>query len=102
MKEDLRKEIQSQFDSYEPERQYMVGRACWKVFHTFKKEVENVIYNEFMQQVEAGNRKLDENIMNDVDAELEKELVEIMNGKQIEHNEMSEIRNKLQTMMQPN
>jgi hypothetical protein len=99
MNEDLRKEIQSQFDSYEPERQYIVGRSCWKVFHAFRQEVELFIYNQLMLEVESGKRKMTDTFMDEVDTEVEKELVEIMNGKQSENSEMSDIRNKLQSMM---
>lgn len=101
MSADKKKEILDNWSSYEEERQYLVGRACWKIFHEFRQQVTDFVYNEHMSEVESGKRKLSDDMMDDVEKDVEGIFAEFLAGKQEEHEEISAIRSKLENFIKP-
>lgn len=98
--EERRKQILNDYPTYEEACKYEVGRACWRVFHQFRKEVTDVIYLEFMNEVEAGERKMDETFMDSIEKAVDEEFTQILNGKIVERSQIHEIRSKLEGLME--
>lgn len=99
MDEAKRKELLQKYASATDDEKYVLGRAAWNVFHTFREQVTNLIYSEFMQQIIDGKRTKTPTIMDEVEQEVEHEFEELIAGKHEEMSEISDIRSRLEAFI---
>lgn len=99
LEKETRAELLRDYDSYNEDKRVDILMICWKAFGQLKDKMQEIKYQQFLLEVEKGERKLTQDFMYEVNDAVWEDIEEILQGKREEKEELDDIRKQLQTLM---
>ncbi|MDO8497867.1 MAG: hypothetical protein Q7S61_04980 [bacterium] len=96
LEEAEKEKLLNEFDLYEDSLKFEVEKVIWKAFIEMKNVMIDAKYEQFLAEIELGERKLTTGLMDDVRKAVWADMQDIRGGKWKENSEIQNIRQKLQ------
>ena len=98
---DLKTNLLEQFDTVDQDTQLEITRVCWRAFHQMRAHYQSYWQNKINKEVAEGKRTLETPLEQQVAEEVDKTILERVEGKQEDAEELAHIRTQLEKLIDP-
>lgn len=98
MDEELRKEVLSQYDTYDEPKKFHITKICWEAFNAMEETLRSYYEEIIMQDVAAGTKTV-ENLDDAVEQAVEQDIEDRIIGKKQDTDQLETIRKQLEHLM---
>lgn len=95
----VKQDLVSNFDSYENELKYEILEILWNGLNDLKKRLAKLKYDQFLDEVNTGKRKLTNSLYDEATKAVWKDFEDISSGKKQDISQIEEIRANLQPLL---
>lgn len=98
MDEELRKEVLSQYDSYDEPKKFHITQVCWEAFNAMEDTLRSYYEETLMEEIAAGEKTV-ENMEDAVQQAVDQDIEERIIGKKQDTEQLETIRKQLEHLM---